>query len=137
MKNRCSLSTVILLRFSQGVLIYKMEEGRFSNPSGVKGRSVSASDSTLWERWQGQRDPDAFAEIVSRHSGMVYAACKRILRDSADAEDVVQDCFLELLNGREQVGDKPVQDTKNLFVPCRVTTFICHVAQSTPELHGI
>lgn len=65
--------------------------------------AVTANDSILWQRWQQRRDPDAFAEIVSRHSGMVYATCKRILGNAADAEDAAQDCFLELLNGRVTV----------------------------------
>ena len=64
---------------------------------------MRVSDATLWERWREQRDPDAFAEIVSRHSAMVYASCRRILGNASDAEDVAQDCFLELLNRRVTV----------------------------------
>ena len=64
---------------------------------------MTADDSTLWQRWRQGGDPDAFAEIVSRHSGMVYATCRRILGNAADAEDAAQDCFLELLNGRATV----------------------------------
>ncbi len=57
---------------------------------------MSASDHTLLEHWQEQRDPTAFRELVSRHGAMVYAACRRVLRNSADAEEVAQECFLAL-----------------------------------------
>ncbi len=64
---------------------------------------MTANDPTLWQQWQQRRDPEAFANIVSRHSGMVYATCTQILGNAADAEDTAQDCFLELLNGRMTV----------------------------------
>ena len=57
---------------------------------------MSTSDIALWERWKSTRDADALAEIVSRYSGMVFSTCKRILGNTADAEDVAQECFLEL-----------------------------------------
>ncbi|MCH9057310.1 MAG: hypothetical protein IIB55_01640, partial [Planctomycetes bacterium] len=43
-----------------------------------------------------QRDAEAFAEIVTRHAGMVFATCNRILGDRAAAEEVAQECFLAL-----------------------------------------
>jgi RNA polymerase sigma factor (sigma-70 family) len=51
------------------------------------------------ERWRTRRDPDAFAEITARYAGMVYATCRRILGDATEAEDVAQECFLELAHG--------------------------------------
>ncbi len=66
---------------------------------------MDTTDSSLWERWERMRDADAFAELVARHSGMVYATCKRVLGNAAEAEDAAQECFLELVNGRVQVGD--------------------------------
>jgi len=57
---------------------------------------MANSDAALLERWIAGRDGDAFAEIVSRHSAMVYGACKRITGNPADAEDVAQECFIEL-----------------------------------------
>jgi RNA polymerase sigma factor (sigma-70 family) len=64
---------------------------------------MTGSDAALLERWWAARDADAFAEIVARHSGMVYATCRRILGNPADAEDVAQECFLELLGLRKAV----------------------------------
>jgi RNA polymerase sigma factor (sigma-70 family) len=57
---------------------------------------MSASDGTLLERWIDRRDAEAFNEIVSRHAGLVYNVCRRIVRNDADAEDLAQDCFLKL-----------------------------------------
>ena len=57
---------------------------------------MPATDKLLLDAWRTRRDPDAFGEIVRRHASMVYATCRRILRNDADAEDVTQDCFLRL-----------------------------------------
>ncbi len=57
---------------------------------------MNTSDSALLERWIARRDPEAMALIVSRYSGMVYATCKRVTRNAADAEDIAQECFLKL-----------------------------------------
>ncbi len=53
-------------------------------------------DQAIQERWIACRDADAFAELVARHAGMVYGTCLRILGNKADAEDLAQECFLEL-----------------------------------------
>jgi DNA-directed RNA polymerase specialized sigma24 family protein len=60
---------------------------------------MNSSDRTLIEKWTTRRDADAFAEIVSRYSGMVYATCLRILRNGSEAEEVAQECFLKLATG--------------------------------------
>ena len=57
---------------------------------------MATNDSALLGRWIREQDADAFTEIVSRHSAMVYATCCRILLDAAEAEDVTQECFLKL-----------------------------------------
>lgn len=64
---------------------------------------MSATDSVLLERWQRRGDADAFAEIVQRYSGMVHASCRRVLGDAALAEDVAQECFIELMRSRARV----------------------------------
>jgi RNA polymerase sigma factor (sigma-70 family) len=60
-------------------------------------------DKALLERWRKQRDGEAFRTLVSRYSGMVYAACKRIVGNAADAEDVAQETFEALA----AAGTKP------------------------------
>jgi RNA polymerase sigma-70 factor (ECF subfamily) len=42
------------------------------------------------------RDRAAFAELYDRFSGPLYSAALRILRDSAEAQDVVHDAFVAL-----------------------------------------
>ncbi|HIJ73315.1 MAG TPA: sigma-70 family RNA polymerase sigma factor [Candidatus Hydrogenedentes bacterium] len=64
---------------------------------------MAPSDAALLEKWAATRDADAFAEIVSRHSAMVYGTCKRILGNPADAEDAAQECFIDLAQSRAPV----------------------------------
>lgn len=54
------------------------------------------SDATLLDRWNASRDAEAFRELVSRHAGMVFATCLRILGNREDAQDIAQACFIKL-----------------------------------------
>jgi RNA polymerase sigma factor (sigma-70 family) len=58
---------------------------------------ATISDIALLRRYADDRDETAFAEIVRRYAGMVYAACYRVLQDRQLAEDVTQDTFLKLM----------------------------------------
>ena len=58
---------------------------------------IEQTDESLLRAWRLRRDADAFAEIVARHGGMVYAATLRVLSDPALAEDAAQECFVELM----------------------------------------
>lgn len=60
---------------------------------------MTPSDVALFEKWRTNRDADAFAALLSRHAGMVYGACLRVLRDPGMAEEVSQECFIELMKG--------------------------------------
>jgi len=40
-------------------------------------------------------DPDALAELYDRYGGRVYSLAHRIVRDAGEAEDVVQDVFVQ------------------------------------------
>lgn len=62
------------------------------------------SDADLLGKWLKDSDSDAFAEIVSRHAGMVYGTCRRILGDAVEAEDVTQGCFIKLCEVRNLKG---------------------------------
>src|SRR6185369_3781011 len=55
-----------------------------------------SDDTLLIERWSRSGDAEAFTELVRRHAGMVYGTCRRIVGDHHAAEDVAQECLLEL-----------------------------------------
>ncbi len=58
---------------------------------------VGDDDAGLAERLQ-QRDPKAMAELYDRYGRLVYSLIFRIVRDSAVAEDLVQESFLRVWN---------------------------------------
>jgi RNA polymerase sigma factor (sigma-70 family) len=70
----------------------------------------AAADGELLARYAAAGDESAFTELVLRHGPVVYAACRRLLPDPADAEDAFQAVWLVLvrragkLSGRATVG---------------------------------
>ncbi len=60
-------------------------------------------DIQLLERWWTRRDAEAFNAVVTRYSGLVYAACLRILANPSEAEDVAQECFVRLAERRADI----------------------------------
>jgi RNA polymerase sigma factor (sigma-70 family) len=60
-------------------------------------------DAALLRRWTDRQDAQAFSEIVERFADQVYATCRRILRNDADAEEVAQECFLHLVRSGNDV----------------------------------
>ena len=57
---------------------------------------MSHTDLRLLERYAGQQDQDAFAEIVSRHLDLVFSAALRQVRSPQLAEEVAQSVFTDL-----------------------------------------
>lgn len=66
--------------------------------------SAMETDFSLLRRFSEQGDHAAFAEIVRRYAGVVYAACQRVLRDPIRAEDVSQETFFRLMRKPEMVS---------------------------------
>ncbi|AXS41578.1 RNA polymerase sigma factor [Breoghania sp. L-A4] len=73
--------------------------------SRTEGAMAAASDDELLHRI-GLDDEQAFRTLTERHIDRGYAVALRILRSPADAEDVVQDAFLQVWTkrGRWQPG---------------------------------
>jgi RNA polymerase sigma factor (sigma-70 family) len=53
-------------------------------------------DRELLDRFARRRDESAFKVLLGRHGPLVWRACQRVLRQTADAEDVFQATFLVL-----------------------------------------
>ena len=55
-----------------------------------------ATDSELLRRFASDRDPEAFAGLVSHHYGLVTGIGRRVLGDAHEAEDIAQATFVLL-----------------------------------------
>jgi len=58
--------------------------------------ATTSNDMFLLQRYAEHGDAEAFAELMERYEGFVYATCLRVLGNADDAEDVAQECFLRL-----------------------------------------
>src|SRR5207244_6220522 len=66
--------------------------------------ALSVPDGQLLERFIAQRDKAAFELLVWRHGKMVLGTCRRLLRDTHEAEDAFQACFLTLVRRGGSIG---------------------------------
>lgn len=55
----------------------------------------NASDAELAQR-VGAGDPQAFTLLMRRHNRLLFRAARSILRDDAEAEDALQDAYLQI-----------------------------------------
>jgi RNA polymerase sigma-70 factor (ECF subfamily) len=67
--------------------------------------SSTAVDRALLRRIVA-RDETAVAELYDRHSRMIYSVILRILRNSTDAEDVLQDVFVRVWTRADTYDDR-------------------------------
>jgi RNA polymerase sigma factor (sigma-70 family) len=65
--------------------------------SGSAPAPEEQTDSQLLEQFASRQDEAAFAALVKRHGPMVLAVCRRVLRDTNDADDAFQATFLVLV----------------------------------------
>lgn len=76
-----------------------------ANPNPSDNRTLNSKtaietieDAILLTR-MAQRDENAMEEIFRRYSGAVYSVALRVLHDSGQAEDILQEVFLQLWRG--------------------------------------
>ena len=55
-------------------------------------------DLTLWNQWCERRDGAAFERLVAAYTTFAYDFARRVTGQAADAEDLMQEAFLELAN---------------------------------------
>lgn len=65
--------------------------------SGVKNEINSLFDEELVGMFVNSRDEDAFNELVNRYSDKVYRLAYRITNNQNDAEEIIQEVFLILI----------------------------------------
>ncbi len=61
------------------------------------------SDQELLDCFLSTKDAPAFEAIVRRHAGIVLAACRRVLSQPADVDDVFQATFLVLMRQAKSI----------------------------------
>lgn len=60
------------------------------------GDAALIDDRSLLTHYARTRDAQAFNELAKRYAGLVYGTCLRVTQNPQDAEDVSQECFLEM-----------------------------------------
>jgi RNA polymerase sigma-70 factor (ECF subfamily) len=86
--------------------------------SAANREAPAPSDAELLARLEA-RDPAALAGLYDRYAGCALAAAQRILRDRAEAEEVVQDVFLQLWHARVRYDERRGRFRSWLFVLAR------------------
>jgi RNA polymerase sigma factor (sigma-70 family) len=60
-------------------------------------------DDELWARFRDHREEGAFRVLLERVGGRMYARCRAVLRNDAEAEEAFQEAFCELVRHRAKL----------------------------------
>lgn len=71
---------------------------------GVRAEAEQQTDLQLLDRYRKDHDQRAFDAILRRHGPLVLGVCRRVLRNSHDAEDAFQATFLVLVRKAALIG---------------------------------
>jgi RNA polymerase sigma factor (sigma-70 family) len=69
--------------------------------------TTANTDLELLRSYAHSRNADAFAELVRRHASLVFTVAKRLTANSHDAEDIAQNCFMELARNASSIATSP------------------------------
>lgn len=94
----------------------------------------ASSDADLLARFVKSRDDAAFELLVWRHGAMVLSACRRVLRNDADAEDAFQAVFLVLARRAASVSRGAALPAWLHRVAVRVSTRLARSVRPTAPL---
>src|SRR5262245_56957328 len=89
------------------------------------------SDQELLQSFAADRDEAAFTLLVQRHGPLVWGVCRRVLRQTQDAEDAFQATFLVLARKSSRIRWQP--DVSNWLYA--VAWRAAHKAKSHAILH--
>jgi RNA polymerase sigma-70 factor (ECF subfamily) len=64
-------------------------------PMALSDSTLQSSDDVLLTRAVAAGDPEALRQLYERHSGMLFSLALKILGNRAEAEDVLQDTFVQ------------------------------------------
>jgi len=73
----------------------KGAERTFDSPSPDPARATAAQDESLLDQVRA-RDQKSMTDLFDRYGSLVYSVALRVLKDSGQAEDVMQDVFFQL-----------------------------------------
>ena len=66
---------------------------------------MEIANSAVSDQTRRQADEEALAALVSQYAGTLYRVAFSVLRNSADAEDAVQEAFLRVLRHRDTLDE--------------------------------
>src|SRR5438067_2500321 len=102
----------------------------------AESQAAQLTDGQLLDRFAAHRDEAAFAALLQRHGGLVYAVCRNILRHEHDAEDAFQGTFLVLARRAAAIRHERAVGSWLYRVAYRVATKVRRAAERRRRREG-